>query len=196
MIDLATFQTVIGRLTELGFAESDIAWSEKVGPPTDPECFALEAIFVICNSGMQNKTARKIYEKVKAALVAGASSATVFGHEGKTGAIDLIWRDRVKLLTDYLAADDKLKYCQQMPWIGRITSYHLAKNFGADVAKPDVHLQRLADLHRVSCQELCAHLAGQSGYRVATVDTLLWRACAERVLDSRTGQLGPWPLVR
>jgi hypothetical protein len=76
-----------------------------------------------------------------------------------------------------------------MPWIGPTTKYHLAKNFGVDVAKPDVHLQRLADLEGVTAQALCERLAETSPYHTRTVDLLLWRACVEGIVDSRTGDL-------
>lgn len=193
MIDLDTFQTIVGRLTKLGFAEDDIGWSESVEPPATAEDFALEAIFVICNSGMKNTVARGIYERVRDALEAGQSAATAFGHVGKTAAMDRIWRDREALLAEYRAADDKVEWCGSLPWIGNITKYHLAKNFGADVAKPDRHIERLAQLHGTTSQALCADLAAKTGYRTATIDVVLWRACANGVLNSVTGKLGPWP---
>lgn len=189
MISVEDFRTIITALDRAGFAAGDIAWAESCCLPPTAEEFALETIFVICNSGMQNKVARMIYEKCRKALTDGLSSATVFGHKGKTGAIDKIWRDRQSLYEEFLAAEDKLAWLAELPWIGHITKYHLAKNFGLDVAKPDVHLQRLADLHGTTAQELCADLAAQTGYRIATVDTLLWRACANGVVNSHTGQI-------
>lgn len=65
----------------------------------------------------------------------------------------------------------------------------MAKNFGAQVAKPDVHLQRLADREGVTAQELCERLAAETGWKVSTVDTLLWRAAATGHINSRTGEL-------
>ena len=189
---------IAGRLTASSFYEiavemerrgfDDISWSEALAPPISPEDFASEAIFVICNSGMKNTVARGIYQRVMAAVDAGLSASTAFGHVGKAAAIDTIWRDRVTLYAAYMAAEDKLAACEAMPWIGAITKYHLAKNFGADVAKPDVHLQRLADHHGCTPQALCDRLAAETGYRAATIDTVLWRACAEGVIDSRTGR--------
>jgi hypothetical protein len=183
------FDDALAHLTTLGLAADDIAWCENIKPPADPDEFGSEVIFVICNSGMQNKVARGIYNRVMDALASGHSASSVFKHKGKTAAIDLVWRDRSTLLEAYLCAADKLEFCQSLPWVGQITKYHLAKNFGADVAKPDVHLQRLADFHGTTAQELCAELATSTGYRIATIDTLLWRACANGVIDSRTGKI-------
>lgn len=174
-------------------AGEDIAWAEGLQPPTDPDVFASEAIFVICNSGMKNTVARRIYHKVQEALERGTPVRDVFRHEGKAAAIEQIWRERATLLGLYLSAEDKLAFCESLPWIGGITKYHLAKNFGADVAKPDVHLQRLADREGCTAQELCERLAQATGWRVATVDTLLWRACALGVIDSPTGRIQGLP---
>jgi hypothetical protein len=181
-----TFELILAGVTAAGFGD-DVTWAENLGPPADAEDFALETIYVICNSGMKNTVARGIYERVRAALYAGTPVAEVFGHNGKAAAIETIWRNRDRLLADYLAANDKLAFCGELPWIGNITKYHLAKNFGADVAKPDVHLQRLADREGTTAQALCERLAKATGYRVATIDTVLWRACAFGVLNSRTG---------
>ncbi|TIR86905.1 MAG: hypothetical protein E5X04_00440, partial [Mesorhizobium sp.] len=153
-----------------------------MGEPEDASDFASEAIFVICNSGMKNTVARGIYKRVMEAIDRGDSASTAFRHTGKAAAIDAIWKDRHTLLGRYLVAPDKVEFCASLPWIGNITKYHLAKNFGADVAKPDVHLQRLADREGCTAQALCERLAKLTGYRAATVDVVLWRACANGVI--------------
>lgn len=185
--DPRLFHRIVARLCRGGTAEEDVSWSEYCSPPSNAEHFAREAIFVICNSGMQNKIARQIYVKCMDAIDAGRPVSGVFGHEGKARAIEDVWSRRDELLQGYLAAEDKVAFCRSIPWIGGITSFHLAKNFGAQVAKPDVHLQRLADRHGTSCQELCEIIAARTGFKVATVDVLLWRACADRIIDGRTG---------
>lgn len=195
VITAAKFVEIVGRLRSAGFADDDIAWSENACAPADAKQFAMEAIFVICNSGMKNTVARRIYEKVKVALFRGESVRTVFGHPGKAAAIDDIWARREHWHFQFARVEtdaDRLAACEAMPWIGPITKYHLAKNFGVDVAKPDVHLQRLADLEGVTAQALCERLVRGSGLRrVSTVDVLLWRACAEGIVDSHTGELRP-----
>src|SRR3546814_11244849 len=89
------------------------------------------------------------------AIAHGVSCATVFGHKGKSAAMDHIWANRTQLFADYLAAPDKIQYFRSIPWIGDITCYHLAKHFGAQVAKPDVHLVRVADRHATNSHDLC-----------------------------------------
>lgn len=162
-----------------------IEWSENIQPPANAKDFAAEAIYVICNSGFANRIAVPIFERVMFALGDGKSSKAAFGHPGKTDAIDYIWKHRIKLFKNYNNAEDKIEYCATLPWIGPITKYHLAKNFGADVAKPDVHIIRLADREGTTAQLLCERLAVETGYRVSTVDIILWRACADGIIHSR-----------
>ena len=167
----------------------DLHWSEAIERPSSADDFAREIVFVICNSGMKNTVAVVIFEKCMAALDAGREVRQVFRHPGKSAAIEKVWAERSRLFEEFQQAPDQLAFLAALPWIGPITKYHLAKNFGVDVAKPDVHLQRLADRDGSTAQDLCARLAAETGLRVATVDTILWRACANGVLDSRTGMI-------
>lgn len=183
-LDALKFAELVAAVSDAGY--DDAAWSESAGPPISAEEFAAEAIFVICNSGMRFTVARDIFDRVMRAVRAGSSASTAFGHPGKAAAIDDIWARRNELYAGYLAAPDKLAFCAALPWVGEITKYHLAKNFGADVAKPDVHLQRLAERAGCTPQEYCERIAALTGYRVATVDVVLWRACAIGVIDSRS----------
>lgn len=162
-----------------------INWSENIKPPANAKAFAAEAIYVICNAGMANLVAVPIFERCMAALREGKSVTTVFGHPGKASAIDDIWRRRVALFREFRRTEDLVAFCATLPWTGEITKFHLAKNLGADVAKPDVHLNRLAAPEGVTAHELCERLARETGYRVATVDLILWRACADGIIHSR-----------
>jgi hypothetical protein len=184
------FRAVLAALGDQGM--EDVAWSEALRVPDNADDFAQEAIFVICNSGMKNTVARLIFNRCLGALFDGRSVLDVFRHKGKAAAIEKIWTDRDGLLSNYLSRQtdaDRLEMLAALPWIGSITKYHLAKNFGVDVAKPDVHLQRLADREGCTAQALCDRLAGEVGLRAATVDVVLWRACANGVINSRTGEL-------
>lgn len=185
------FPALVARLRELGYADDDIAWAEAISPPETPEDFALEIAFVICNSGMKNEVARRIFERVSIALGRGDPVRGAFGHPGKADAIERIWRNRADLLAIYRSIDDrwKLEWIGGLPWIGPVTKYHVAKNFGLQFAKPDVHLTRLARTLGTTVQALCESLARETGWRVATVDTLLWRAAAVGVLDTRTAAI-------
>lgn len=71
--------------------------------------------------------------------------------------------------------------CRMMllPNIGPITRWHLARNLGHDVVKPDVHLVRLAQAYGYgSPASLCGELAKRYNERIGAVDLILWAYCA------------------
>lgn len=157
----------------------EIDWAETVGPPAGSTAFFLEYAFVVINSGMKAEVARGIYERVIQAVVRdGRDARSAFRHPGKSAAIQSVYDDRVEWHARYRAAEDKLAFLASMPWIGPITKYHLAKNFGLDCVKPDRHLVRIAQAHASDPHTLCSELAEATGDRIGTVDYVLWRAAA------------------
>ncbi|HUW65883.1 MAG TPA: hypothetical protein VMW83_14560, partial [Spirochaetia bacterium] len=54
--------------------------------------------------------------------------------------------------------------------------YHLARNVGLDVVKPDRHMVRLAQyLQYSSPDELVSEIASETGERKGLIDFVLWR---------------------
>ena len=178
------FRKIEKAVRKAGYGKA-IKRSENMQPPANADQFAAEAIYVLANSGFSNRIAVPIFEQCMLALREGHSTKTVFGHPGKSSAMDYIWSRRRRLFRAYLKADDKIAFCATLPWIGPVTRFHLAKNCGADVAKPDVHLNRLAEAEGTTAQLLCERLARKTGYRAATIDLILWRACADGIIHSR-----------
>lgn len=191
MITLLRFRRLEQAVKRAGFL-ANIDWTEQLAAPADSEELARAAIYVIANSGMKNSVAVPIYDRCIAALERARKVRRVFGHPGKAQAMETIWRKRQELFEGFLIAPDKIEFCASLPWVGPVTKFHLARDVGADVAKPDVHLERLARRDRTTVERLCRRLARQSGYRVGTVDIILWRACEQRILDSRRYELHGW----
>lgn len=107
------------------------------------------------------------------------SAATAFGHQGKRRSIDRLWAERADWFARFRAArtpEEILGVVQQIGHIGPITRYHLAKNLGVDVCKPDRRLTRLAAREGTTPAVLCDRLALATGDSRATVDIVLWRA--------------------
>jgi hypothetical protein len=167
------------QLVTLGYSD-EIEWAQTVQPVINADIFWREFAWVVLNSGMKNQVAAGIWQRVRPTVENGGSAAEVFGHQGKAAAINAVYERRGERLAEYLAAADKLAYLRSLPWIGHITCYHLAKNFGHDVAKPDRHLVRIAGAEGVDA--LCQRLACASGDRVATVDVVIWRAANLRLI--------------
>ncbi len=172
-LTLKDYLSLRTKLKEFGYGD-EWEWSQTIQPVSEPLVFWTEFAWVVLNSGMKNQVAERIWARVRPAVESGGSASAVFGHEGKARAIDAVYRNRERLLKDYMEAQDKIAFLRSLPWIGPITCWHLAKNFGFDVAKPDRHLVRIAGEEGVSA--LCERLAAGSGDRVATVDVVIWRA--------------------
>jgi hypothetical protein len=66
-------------------------------------------------------------------------------------------------------------FLRSLPYIGQVTWRHLAKNLGADVAKADRHLARLAQATGRSVDALCGEIADWLGEPTAVVGVVLWR---------------------
>lgn len=184
-MELAEYLGVRAELVRRGFGD-DIKWAESVGAPANAELFAQEHAFVVCNSGMRAQIAAMIYRKVMGALVGGAHPSSVFGHKGKSEAIWTVWQERAEWFSRYHEADDKVAFLGSLPWIGEITKWHLAKNFGVDVVKPDRHLVRVATRYGTDPFTLCDRIARASGDRIGTVDYVIWRGCNLGIIDVGT----------
>lgn len=178
-------------LSNNGYAE-ELNWAMNIECPENPEWFAWEAVHVIVNSGMKAQVAEGICRRIRPLLKhdLAISGSGVFGHKGKCAAIDQVWADRKDLYARFLALEtnqERLAFCEAIPWVGPITKWHLAKNWGVDVAKPDRHLVRLAEQHHTTTDELCWCLGAMDGSLVRMVDTALWRACNLGLIGVKDG---------
>jgi hypothetical protein len=162
-------------LIGLGYA-NEIDWAESIRPCDSAFKFWCEYVWVVINSGMKNQVANVIWDRIISAYNDGKRAADVFGHKGKATAIDDMWEARYGEFNAYQSAKDKLTHLQTLPWIGPVTKYHLAKNLGLDLCKPDRHLVRIADRYSTTPAALCQRLAQETGDRIGTIDVVLWRA--------------------
>jgi hypothetical protein len=152
------------------------AWAEAVRFPATPDDLARELIFVICNSGMRAATARRIFARVCQALSNGLPVASTFGHANKCRAIERIHAERAALWHELGALHGRalVDRLAMLDGFGPIIAWHGAKNLGADVAKPDRWLERLAYASGTSVDALCRAIATRTGERIGTVDLVLW----------------------
>ncbi len=76
-----------------------------------------------------------------------------------------------------------IEMLEELPGIGPITKFHLAKNIGlVDEAKPDVWLVRAAAACSGTVQDLVAFLSDKYGMSRHAVDVILWRYGADKGL--------------
>jgi len=162
-------------IIERGYS-GEIDWAEDVQKPNDSADFVLQFIWVVCNSGMKNQIAEKIYKRILEAICDHRDISEVFGHKGKVSAIKSIIKNQKDLFKKYQDSKNKIEYCESLPWIGGITKYHLAKNLGEDCIKPDRHLVRIAKQYNIDPFEMCKKLSERIGDKLSTVDLVIWRA--------------------
>jgi hypothetical protein len=177
-MNASTYLDLKRRVIEAGY-ERDVAWAENVGPVASYSRFAEEYIWVVINSGMKAQVAEGIAKRVWSAIEEGKPIRDAFGHPGKAAAIErVLSQDGARWFDEYtqlLGDEARLAYLETLPWIGKVTKWHLAKNLGVDCAKPDRHLVRIAGSEQAA-HEMCSRLAAKTGDRVATVDYVIWRA--------------------
>lgn len=163
-------------LIDRGYKE-EIEWCENVKKCPDMYEFFNQYIWVVLNSGMRNQVAQKIADKVYTALANGVDINTVFGHKGKCKAIMYV-KDNLDQIWNWGFEDNvpSVEYLERLPYIGKITKYHLARNLGCDVCKPDRHLTRIAKLYSMTPVDLCNKIASRTGDRIGVVDVVLWRS--------------------
>lgn len=152
-----------------------------------------EAAWVVLCSGFREKLVRQIFNYVSlcfcdweaASEITSRRDACVrtamgaFRNERKLRALADIaaYIDEVGFSTFYdRLQGDAVVELQVLPYIGPVTSWHLAKNLGFNVAKNDRHLARLAVNHGYAdAHDLCRVIARKTGELESVVDVVLWR---------------------
>lgn len=171
----------------------EIEWQAgKIFESVTEEEFLSQLAWVILASGMKEAVVRAKYPGVESSffswdvseiLAHGNACCTEalasFGHRGKIHAIlegvEKVDREGWHHLKRRVS-HHPISVLQEFKFIGPITSFHLAKNMGLPVAKPDRHLVRIATAVGYSdVQRFCRDLSGESGDSVPVVDIVLWR---------------------
>lgn len=186
---LTAKEAVIAR----GFAW-EIDWqAERCLDRVDESQFLRESAWTVLSAGFREAVVRRLFGPICDAFLGMQSAAAiqanrarcrrdalkVFNHRRKVNAIldiacmvDEMGFERVRRHIQ----QDGVRFLQTLPYIGSVTAFHLAKNLGLPVVKPDRHLQRIAAAAGFSSpQELCQLISDHFGEPVQVVDVVLWR---------------------
>jgi hypothetical protein len=131
----------------------------------------------ISSSFLEWQSARCISERAEECIT---NALRHFRHERKIRAIAGA-AATLSLAPSFAAFKDQLlrdpiRELQSFAYIGPITVFHIAKNIGIAVAKPDRHLQRLARSSGFeSVEDFCGSIARFLGEDIRRVDSVLWR---------------------
>lgn len=206
------YLTLREAVVDAGYA-SEIDWQDDIQfDAIDETYFLRETAWVILSSGMRESVIANLFDEISRAFLGWSSSTEIvrrrpsctanalkiFRHPGKINAIgdvaefvNTIGFDAVK---DRVRREG-LSELRRLPFVGNVTQFHLAKNLGIDVVKPDRHLVRMAQCAGFPGPHvMCERVAEETGDRVGTVDIVFWRYATldanylqtfEAALDSR-----------
>ncbi|MBR4860190.1 MAG: hypothetical protein IKV10_02720 [Alphaproteobacteria bacterium] len=183
-----------------------------------PDEFASHCVYVILAGGFSQKTAKKIHKNIMFFLNQSGADfdflIKIFNNKNKINAVCKIWENRHKFCDEYYlqnSLEEKLKFLQKLPHVGKITSNHLARNLGEDIVKYDIWIQRLgcvfaqqtqssecrvqsANLEakinngklapeiKSACDDMFAHLEQETGLPRGYIDVVLWKSLQQGVI--------------
>lgn len=180
------------RVIAAGF-ESEIAWQEAVRlDDVDAVTFVREAAWVVLCAGMRESIVRARFERISHAFELWdpghitrnsrrccRRAREVFNHRRKIDAIVRIANQVVALGMEQIVEGIECEgpaFLTRFPYIGTVTCFHLAKNLGVQVAKPDRHLERMAAaLGYAGASSLCGVISDALDEPIAVVDLVMWR---------------------
>ncbi len=211
MFSKSWFENLDTQLREMGLDSDDKSFDEireilSNPPHLTPDEFASSVSYVILAGGFSQKTAKKIHKIIMQKMPANTGDLLkVFNNKNKINAIVKIWDNRQDFCDGYykcLSLEDKLKYLQSLPHIGKITANHLARNLGENVVKYDIWIQRLGVLYRGNralyqkinngkldddikkcCDEMFEHLAHETNLPIGYIDVVLWKALQNKLIS-------------
>ena len=180
------------------------------------EEFALEAIYVILASGFRQQTAKKIFLKISTFLetcnlVDEDSLFLIFKNKAKNKAIVKIWKEKDTFRNDFydlITDSEKLDFLEKLPYIGKITKNHIARNLGIDIVKYDIWIQKIAvclegdlnDCNLINNQKLnpkiqliadlmFTKIIKITGEKRGYIDVVLWKSCEQGLLKIENNNL-------
>lgn len=176
-----------------GFRDEILWQSNLCFDDLDESTFLREIAWVILTCGMKEAIIRDRFEAISSCFFHWSSALKITCNREKceTSALK-IFHNKQKISAIIDAADQvnamgfgKLKkkiqsnpvtFLQTFDYIGPVTVYHLAKNIGLPVAKPDRHLVRIAQQENYGdVQSFCGEVSRLSGDSVPVVDIIFWR---------------------
>jgi hypothetical protein len=177
---------------------SEIEWQRQVQFHEFSERdFLRESAWVTLCAGFRESTVRRAFDHISLAFCDWESASSIvaagetcvraaaarFRNERKLDAILRVSRKIHKAgfaRFKFDVLNRPIETLMTLPYIGHITAWHLAKNLGLDVAKPDRHLSRLSATFDFCCPDhLCRALSNAVGEAPKVVDLVLWRYLAD-----------------
>lgn len=212
MFSSSWFFNLESQLREMGLDSDDKSFDEIKNNLSNPEkvsCdeFASAVAYVILAGGFSQKTAKKIHQIIMQKMPENPCTddlLKIFNNKNKINAICKVWNNRQHFCDGFYACnnlDEKLKYLQNLPHIGKITANHLARNLGENIVKYDIWIQRLGVVYgrnshlaqkidngkldndiKKCCDDMFTHLEQETGLPRGYIDVVLWKALQNHLI--------------
>ena len=206
------FQNLDSQLRKMNLASDDKSFDEIKENLLNPKKltpieFASAVSYVILAGGFSQKTAKKIHQTIMDKMPESPrleELLQIFNNKNKVKAIMKVWYNREKFCSGYYkckSLDDKLKYLENLPHIGKITAHHLARNLGENIVKYDIWIQRLGVLYggnpalagkidngkldadvKKCCDNMFEFLEKETKLPRGYIDVVLWKACQNHLV--------------
>ena len=207
------FENLDKTLRQMGLDSDDKSFDEikeilSVPTQLNPDDFASAVCYVILAGGFSQKTAKKIHKIIMEKMPENPGVddlLKIFNNKNKINAVVKIWNNRDTYCNEYYQhknIDDKLKYLQNLPHIGKITANHLARNLGENVVKYDIWIQRLGVVYggnrglaqkidngnlnieiKKCCDDMFKHLEQETNLPRGYIDVVLWKALQNHLIE-------------
>lgn len=158
--------------------------------------FYRQYAYVVYNSGFNNSVVDAKWPQILSAYrgfhivyvskypaQVRSEAIDIIGHKGKVKAI--IDAARTIRALDWPVFKDEVKAdfmtLKRFPYIADVTVYHLARNMGFDVIKPDRHLKKMAAHFEVDPFAMCDRIRDETGLSLHMIDTIIWRASQQGI---------------
>lgn len=174
--------------------QDEILWQSQLNfYDLTESSFLREIAWVILTCGMKERIIRNIFEAISHCFFQWSSAQKIINNREKCHVSALKIFNNEQKITAILNAADQVKrngfenikgeihsnpipFLKTFDYIGPVTVYHLAKNIGLPVAKPDRHLVRIAKQENyLDVQSFCGDISRMSGDPIPVVDIVFWR---------------------
>ena len=190
MLKYAFAKTIV---QDEGFQDEILWQSNIIFDNLNESSFLREIAWVILTCGMKETIIRNRFEAFSSCFYYWSSAQKITSNREKCESSALkIFNNQQKISAILNAAEnvknigfekfkkklqsDPLNVLQMFDYIGPVTVYHLAKNIGLPVAKPDRHLVRIAQMENYGdVQTFCGDISRLSGDSIPVVDIVFWR---------------------
>jgi len=174
--------------------QGEIEWQASLSLEKVSESdFLRESAWVVLASGFRESVLRHKFGSISDAFLNWSSAQDIAEHNDtcRENALAVFRNERkidaIVTIAERVAGEgfesirgrigqDGIPFLLELPYIGPITAFHLAKNLGVPAVKPDRHLVRITKAAGyASPEDLCQEISILTGDSISVIDLVMWR---------------------